>query len=324
MSCYNDQVDTPEEKRRKLGRHEIEIDSRVVAGGNNQSKILCIEDSIESEESRPNKKFTVTRNLIEENISDALKMKRTGLQMEGSRVVFGIPKPGKKRKFMNVSKHYIVDGVAKTSEGTDSVKFAKYLVPQGSIGWKSTSNYIKGKKRPTNSKPKMLNSGKDQSIPSRSKPEQNGCSISVVSASGGSNEQDTLLNVKASVGHKENYLEKSTHLESHSFSNTFKAAEDPVLLSPQELDSGVQSFKKPSSSGKEEGGMKGKAAVAGRKLASDEKGSGVPGKQIEDAIEPRRSNRRIQPTSRVSLVYVYIFFMVSVHVCQEMCQISFD
>eukprot|EP00268_Persea_americana_P064883 TRINITY_DN858_c0_g5_i3.p1 TRINITY_DN858_c0_g5~~TRINITY_DN858_c0_g5_i3.p1 ORF type:complete len:2953 (+),score=716.13 TRINITY_DN858_c0_g5_i3:281-9139(+) len=301
--CSPHEVDTPEEKRRKLGRHEIEIDSQVDAGGNKQSKIPCIGDSREYQESRSllNKKFTDTRNAIEENISDSLKMKRTGLQKEGSRVVFGIPKPGKKRKFMNVSKHYIEDGVAKTSEGTDSVKFAKYLVPQGSLGWKNTSKVnIKEKRRPTDSKPKMLYSGKDPRIPSRSKREQDSSSISVVSASSGSTQQDTLLNVKASVGHKENYLEKSTHLGVHSFSNTVKAAEDPVFFSPQELDSGVQSFKKPSSSDKEVGGMKGKAAVAGRKLASDvEKGSSIPGKQVQDATEPRRSNRRIQPTSRL-------------------------
>ncbi|RWR89794.1 Agenet-like domain-containing protein [Cinnamomum micranthum f. kanehirae] len=205
---------------------------------------------------------------------------------------------------MNVSKHYIEDRVATTSEGTDSVKFAKYLVPQGSLGWKNTSKVnIKGKRRPTDSKPKMLNSGKDPRIPSSSKHGQDGSSISIVSASSGSTEQDTLLNVKASVGHKEKYLEKSTHLGVHSFSNTLKAAEDPVFFSPQELDSGVQSFKKPSSSDKEVGGIEGKAAVAGRKLASDvEKGSSIPGKQIQDATEPRRSNRRIQPTSRLELV----------------------
>ncbi|KMZ59723.1 hypothetical protein ZOSMA_65G00550 [Zostera marina] len=63
-------------------------------------------------------------------------IKRIGLQKEGSRVVFGIPKPRKKRKFMDVGKQCVVDNTEKKREASVSVKFGKY--PMSSTGWKNT------------------------------------------------------------------------------------------------------------------------------------------------------------------------------------------
>lgn len=58
-------------------------------------------------------------------------------------MIFGVPKPGKKSKFIPVSKH-LVGKMDKIGDGNDSIKFAKYLVPQlsrssqsisGKTGW---------------------------------------------------------------------------------------------------------------------------------------------------------------------------------------------
>lgn len=297
-SCYPNKVDTPQEKRQKLGRHEDQIDSQVDTRGSKQSRDPGLEDSREPEESRPlmlsakEKLFVVGKSDRDDNGSDMPKMKRIGLQKEGARVVYGIPKPGKKRKFMEVSKHYIADGVTKLSEGTESVKFAKYLVPQGTLGWKNTSKAdVKGK-RPTGSKAKSLDSGKARNIPNRSMMVKDGSSIPILSASSGSSSQDHLLNAKASVSHEENSLEKSSNLEVGTFSNPLKVTEISASFTPQELDSDVQPSKRKAP-------FSDKSVAVEKFIRNTEKGSTSPGKPTSDAVEPRRSNRRIQPTSRL-------------------------
>lgn len=137
--------DTPFEKRQKLGRLEGKIDSGIDGRVGNMSMDVCSNDSRKPEDSRSlnlsakDKIFSVGENDREESNSDTLKVKRTGLQKVGSRVVFGVPKPGKKRKFMEVSKHYTLDKTEKASEGNDSIKFAKYLMPQTSRVWRTTT-----------------------------------------------------------------------------------------------------------------------------------------------------------------------------------------
>ncbi|XP_058104430.1 uncharacterized protein LOC131248260 isoform X2 [Magnolia sinica] len=295
--------DTPQEKRQKLGRLEVVIGPQIEAGGNNKlSNELSAGDSRTHEESRPlplsakDKIFAVGKNIREENNADAVRVKRTGLQMEGSRVIFGVPKPGKKRKFMDVSKHYVADKSAKINEGirTDSIKFTKYLVPQGTLGWKNSSKVdTKGKREQAaaDSRPKVPKSGKAQSILSKSLSEKDSSLISVASALTGGTGQDLLTNAKAFAGHERSSLETST----------LKAGEGLLSFLSAPVSDGLSS-KKSSSAIEGDTGTRRKLAP-GRKVArDDEKCSSRtdnPGKLIPDAAEPRRSNRRIQPTSRL-------------------------
>ncbi|XP_058086710.1 uncharacterized protein LOC131233892 [Magnolia sinica] len=293
--------DTPKEKRPKLGRHEVVVDSQVDASGKDKlSKNPCIEDSRKAEESRPlmlsvkDTVFSVGKSTGDTKNSDALKMKRTGLQKEGSRVVFGVPKPGKKRKFMEVSKHLVSDRATKITEGTDSIKFAKYLMPQGSRGWKNASKVDFKGKQAADSKPKVLKSRKTQSIQSRTKSEKNGSLISSVSVSSDGTGRDPLMNAKAS---------SMSHDENSSLSDTPKAADDPLVSPSLELGSDVPSSKKKPSASKPEQVLKRKLVPAAENMArNEEKGPSLnenSGRSISDVVEPRRSNRRIQPTSRL-------------------------
>lgn len=298
VSCLFDaQGDAPQDKRQKLGMHEAGVDPQVdVARGEDKlSRIPCNEDLKKPEESRSlvlsekERIFSVGKVTVEDKNSNLHKMKRTGLQKEGSRVVIGVPKPGKKRKFMEVSKHYIADRAPKISEGSESIKFTKYLMPQGPRGLKNTHKVDFKGKAAVDLKPKMLRSGKVHVAQGRSMPEKDNSSLSVVSTSS----QDTALNTKASSLHHEK--NKHNLNEAGSFSNTVKAAEAPMLFSSLGIPSDVLSSQKKTSS-------KGNRVPSGEKLARDEERSSDNnlGRTNLDTIEPRRSNRRIQPTSRVN------------------------
>lgn len=110
------------------------------------------------------KVFNIGKNTQTEKKSNPLRTGRTGLQKAGSRVIIGVPRPGKKRKFMEVSKHYDAD--TRTTEANDSTKLAKYLMPQGSTskGLKRTSKHEIKEKSANDAKPMGVKSGKQPSI----------------------------------------------------------------------------------------------------------------------------------------------------------------
>lgn len=252
------------------------------------------------------KVFNVGKNIGDQNKPGALRTLRTGLQKEGSRVVFGVPKPGKKRKFMEVSKHYVAERSSKTNESNDSVKFAKYLMPQGSgpRGWKNTK-IISKEKQATESKTKVLKSGKSLSVFGRTLPQKD-----KVSAQNDGPAMDHMI--KDSGITDENVSRKQRLVEFGAFSKPEGSAEGPALFS-----SLAPSKKTSTSNARSERGNGGKLAHPSGKLAKgevDKLDYGNPGKSISEAAEPRRSNRRIQPTSRVSpyffLTYLRSFFVV--------------
>ncbi|XP_077245028.1 protein SWOLLEN 1-like isoform X2 [Tasmannia lanceolata] len=255
--------DTPQEKRQKMGRSEIGTDIQVEA----QAKDKLQKDPLREDLRKPDellsrmltakdKIFNVGKNVRDQNKSDPLKVQRTGMHDERSSVIFGVPKPGKKRKFMEVSKQFVAERTGKISEATDSIKFAKYLIPRASRGLKNTLKVDFKGKRAADLKPKVLKSGKAQSVQSKTVSEKGGSSISIVTASSNGGSQDPSRKAK------ENNLEKNLLEETN-----------------------------------------GKLAYAGEETARDEeKGSSFndyEGKPSPDAIERRRSNRRIQPTSRL-------------------------
>jgi len=103
------------------------------------------------------KVFNIGKNSKNQNKQDAQRTMRNGLQKE-SKVIFGLPKPGKKRKFMEVSKHYVAHESSKANDTSDSVKLANFLMPpsSGSRGWKNGSK----EKHGADSKGKTSKSGK--------------------------------------------------------------------------------------------------------------------------------------------------------------------
>lgn len=154
---------------------------------------------------------------------------RSGLHKEGPRVTFGVPKPGKNQKFMDVSKHYVADGSNTTPH--DSIKFTRYLIPHppGSRGWKNSS------RKPPVPSVRTLST---KSTTNKS---------SLDSVSDGENQRGQQVEVDH--GSSSSIDDKSERLNRRKFA--------------------------PAKSAKVE-------------------------KSVSEVGEPRRSNRRIQPTSRVS------------------------
>ncbi|XP_043717434.1 uncharacterized protein LOC122665370 isoform X1 [Telopea speciosissima] len=296
-SSHPQEGDTPKEKRPKLGRHNSDIDPVVEATGEvTLAKCTGTGETVKGGE----KVFTVGKNTKEGNTNNsvAFRTKRTGLQMEGPRVIFGVPKPGKKRKFMEVSKHYVAGTGGQSSEGNDSIKIANYLIPQGSgRGWKNTSKVDPKGKRVAEAKPKMLKSGKMNKNLSG----KDSFSTPVVPTS---NDGTVPMNAKATNGQDGNISKKQSLLEFSSFNGTHKTTEGPTLFSSlAHASDALVSKKKPSPLESTQGGGEGKNATSGEKVAKNEEKDATYnsnfGKSIPDAVEPRRSNRRIQPTSRL-------------------------
>ncbi|KAK1378225.1 hypothetical protein POM88_024969 [Heracleum sosnowskyi] len=249
------QGDTPQEKRVKLGHPAVEA-----AKEDEVTRETDLVKSKEHEEPRP---LPLLANETEFNIGnntgdiklDAPRIARTGLQKEGSRVVFGVPKPGKKRKFMDVSKHLDSDRSSKNTKASDTIKTARYL-PQGPGGrsWNNNANVNMKEKQAAEDKPKVYRTGKPQSVSGRVLPQKINSSVSSKSTG------------KTTGNKEENNSARQNLMEFGSVSDSQDTSEGPT-------------------SSKAAGGE------FGKKVEQD--------KSFSHVAEPRRSSRKIQPTSRL-------------------------
>jgi hypothetical protein len=210
--------------------------------------------------------FNIGRSTKEEDKPDPLRMKRTGLQKQGSKVIYGVPKPGKKRKFMDVSKHYVSEASTKTQR-KEPAKPVKSVVPQSSAtgSWRMPSKTISREKQTTIPKPRSFK-------PPLKTKEKQGPAARIAP-------RKDLRNTTAS------------NMESDDESVENKA---PASGLPSK---GAVEEQTPSSSQDN----KEQAAPAARRLPKIEEGKALAessSKQSE-GMEPRRSVRRIQPTSRL-------------------------
>ncbi|XAR54942.1 hypothetical protein NMG60_11030289 [Bertholletia excelsa] len=286
------QGDTPQEKRLKLGTAATEG-----RGKDKMSKDIELLESGKPDESpslslAANEKiFNVGKNAGDENKPN--RTLRTGLQKGGSRVVFGVPKPGKKRKFMEVSKHYTAERSSKTNESTGSVKFAKHPPPQESGTRGAKINARIDSKEGIKSKARVNRSGKPLNVPSRTVLRKDKFLTPELPAQTGSAAVDSL--VRDSVSNNENEPAQENLMEFGSVSPTEGAAEENGEDGP--------SKKMAMPNAKSEQANRGKLALSSGKVAKAEvrekPSSDDPGKTNPEAVEPRRSNRRIQPTSRL-------------------------
>ncbi|XP_028785873.1 uncharacterized protein LOC114741775 isoform X6 [Neltuma alba] len=282
--------DTPREKRAKLGSPMVEAKGKdkmlkniedVDLTNPNELRLL---DLTEKE-----KVFNIGKNSKNDVKTDTQRMPRTGLQKEGSRVIFGVPKPGKKRKFMEVSKHYVADRSDKVNDGNDSVKLANFLMPQGPSfrGWKNNAKNDTKEKRGANSKSKSVKSGKPgvlgKPILSKDNPSADAFPLP-------NDSTDHTQKTKDSASHYKNASESENRVEMASYSANDGAAEGPILYPPLAASSDAPSSSRTTTSR----ASKGKLAPAGGKLGKIEEE-----KLTAETAEPRRSNRRIQPTSRL-------------------------
>ncbi|XP_042457047.1 uncharacterized protein LOC122041438 isoform X2 [Zingiber officinale] len=284
--------DTPQEKRRKLGLLDNKNKEEIIEGGLN----TCTNDSSKLEEinqlnlSARDAIFSMGKNVGDGNNNDAFKVKRAGLLKDGPKVVFGVPKPGKRRKFMEVSKHYTADKIEKTAERSDSIKFAKYLIPQAPQPWRNSSKADTKGKQGTNLNTRVLKSLRSQNVQTKTTV---GKDKSVTSASV-SNGVEVSLKTSFSTG------EKKSSLEVGSLPHFIGKVDVAVLgSSVQHVPTMPAPKKKSSSLELEIGGKEKGSSVVDQSSRSEVQGSENIVKRSADVTEPRRSNRRIQPTSRL-------------------------
>ncbi|KAJ0970534.1 hypothetical protein J5N97_018493 [Dioscorea zingiberensis] len=293
--------DTPHEKRPKVSRFRANGDSDADGQGNGRPSRNLPEESRPLILSAKERIFSVGKTVREGSNSGALKSMRTVPQKEGSRVVFGVPKPGKKRKFMEVSKHYVADKTDKISEGNNSIKFAKYLMPQASRSLRNTSKVDPGGKRAAGAKPKWPRPIKSQITQTRSTAEKDNSSVSNASASScAESGHGAFSNPRASTNDEESQLERQNILEVGS-TKTLGMPDILVVEPSVQCVPDVPPAKViPTSAVDADLGVKQKITPAVQKsITNEEKGMEHPGRAMPEANELRRSNRRIQPTSRL-------------------------
>lgn len=300
------QGDTPQEKRQKLSGFETMTHSEVDATGIDKiSKNMLIDVSRKPEDSRSlilsakERTFSIGKNSREKITSNTLKTKQLGLQKEGSRVVFGVPRPGKKRKFMEVSKHYVADKCEKVRESSDPIKFAKYLMPQASHKFKTTSKvYNKGKK-PGDSKSRVgVKAENSLGIQPSSQTQKDGVFLTA------SNREARYENLEKFGSSFNGSIINLDKMNTFKFGSSFPT-EIPALNSAncvRPVPTAVLSKKKDVRGRESDLTVKAKPILS-RTSKGDDKVFGNHGEALREAMEPRRSNRRIQPTSRVSSVY---------------------
>lgn len=284
------QGDTPHEKRPKLGNPAGELvkGKDKISKGTDAAGLANPGESRSLNLAENDKVFNIGKNSKNENKPEARRLVRSGLQKEGPKVIFGVPKPGKKRKFMEVSKHYVAAGTSKINDESDSVKLANFLIPSGSRGWTNNSRKDTNEKLGVDFKP-TTKSGRLQSVSGRAVPTK-GKTLTNSSTSRTNDSTSRTERIKESPNHFNNASESENQMERSFCSETTGAGAGPA---------GSHPTKKPSTTRV----SKGKLAPAGKRLGKVvEKALNVnPEKSASEANEPRRSNRRIQPTSRVRI-----------------------
>jgi hypothetical protein len=178
--------------------------------------------------------------------------RRPGLQKEGSKV-FGVPKPGKMKKFMDVSKQI--------SEGSTSTRFPKQSVAQLRRPRESTLKLDQRAKRVGDMRPRGLKSAKSQNVP-------------------GSSAVESSFAFAANAASSSNLVNPTVNL----------ITEDASVPTP----SVPSTKKKPATMDRAK-----RKYVPSMDNNLNRKTSEIPAQASSDSAEPRRSNRKIQPTSRV-------------------------
>ncbi|CAJ2664031.1 unnamed protein product [Trifolium pratense] len=288
--------DTPREKRPKLGSHAREL----VKGKDKAPKVTDAAELANTNEPRffnlteDDKVFNVGKNNKNEKKPDSHRLARSGLQKEGPRVIFGVPKPGKTKKFMDVSKHYVADGTSRINDGNDSVRNANSFIPHasGSRGWNSSSIKDTKEKPGADFKP-TSKSGRPQNvlgrvISSKQKPLSNSNANDLTSRTERIKDTSNHFN---NASQRENQMERASNSES--------TGAGPTSYSSRASSTDSHPTKKPPTSRVN----KGKFAPGGGRSGKVEVEKALNVNKVkstsEEVLEPRRSNRKIQPTSRL-------------------------
>ncbi|OEL38203.1 hypothetical protein BAE44_0000778 [Dichanthelium oligosanthes] len=296
--------DSPLEKRQRTDLLQAGGDLSIVGEAGGPSKDKNTNNAKKPEELKPlalsqrDMVFNIGKSAVE-NKSDSLAVKRPGLQKEGSKVVYGVPKHGKKKKFMEVSKHYDAGQSDKISEGNASNRFAKHSMPQLPRLRENTSKVDHNRgRRVGEMRSRLSKPTKSQNVAANSVPDKDSLSMSVPN-SGVSERTFTLAGSTTSTSN----TEKPTVEKNNSVLGTGLRTEIPSVSEMQAASTAPTSKQNVSTNNRAKrkyvpsaGNMNRGTLRTSEKTSSD---SGEPQRTSSDSAEPRRSNRRIQPTSRL-------------------------
>lgn len=291
--------DSPLEKRQRTDLLQTGGNLSVVGEAGGSSKDKNTNNAKKPEELKPLSLsqgeivFNIGKSVVE-NKSDALAFRRPGLQKEGSKVVYGVPKHGKKKKFMEVSKHYDAGQSDKISEGNASNRFAKHLMPQLPRPRENTSKVdaIRGR-RVGETRSRLPKPTKSQSVggSSDSLPMHVPNCVSQRSFGFVGRSTSTSNNEKPTSEKNNPALGVGLRTEVPSVSELETASTVPSSKPNVSTTTRAKRKYVPTVSNTNRGILK-----TSEKTSSD---SGEPRMTTSDSTEPRRSNRRIQPTSRL-------------------------
>ncbi|CAL4940592.1 unnamed protein product [Urochloa decumbens] len=296
--------DSPLEKRQRTDLHQAGGDLSIAGEAGGPSKDKNTNNAKKPEELNPlalsqqDMVFNIGKSVVD-NKSDALAFKRPGLQKEGSKVVYGVPKHGKKKKFMEVSKHYDAGQRDKISEVNASSRLVKHSMPELPRPRENTSKVDHNRgRRVGEMRSRLPKPTKSQNVAANSVPDKDSLPMSVqnsgVSEStfGFAGRTTSTINIeKPTVEKNDSALGMGLRTEVPSVSEMQAASTVPT--SKQNVSSNNRAKRKyvPTV-----GNVNRSIARTSGKVTSD---SGEPQRISSDSAEPRRSNRRIQPTSRL-------------------------
>ncbi|TVU31701.1 hypothetical protein EJB05_23399, partial [Eragrostis curvula] len=290
--------DSPLEKRQRTEPLPVGSD-RPFGGEGGPSKDKSTNNSKKPEEPKPlalsqrDMTFNVGKSVVE-NKTDALAFKRPGLQKEGSKVVYGVPKHGRRKKFMEVSKHYVAGQSDRISESNASSRVPKHTVPPLPRPRDNASKIDQRGRR--------LGEVRSRGPPKPSK-SQCGAANTII-------DKDSLsMPVPSSGVFGRNFAftgstsntEKSTVEKNKVLFGTVPRIEDPSVSEVQAVSSTPTSSQDVPTTNRTK--RKHVPSVDNRSIRKTSERSSSDAAELQrtssDSAEPRRSNRRIQPTSRL-------------------------
>jgi hypothetical protein len=220
--------------------------------------------------------------------------RRPGLQKEGSKV-FGVPKPGKMKKFMDVSKHYVGDQVDKISEVSTSTRIPKQSVAQVRRPREGTLKLEQRAKRVGDMRSRGLKSAKSQNVSSNILPGKDLLSIPVPGSSALESSFAFAANATSSSNPVNPTVEKTNSAHSTDLITEDASVQDSSVHATPSVPN---TKKKPTTMDRAK--RKYVPSMDNNLNRRVLKTSEIPGQISSDSAEPRRSNRKIQPTSRVT------------------------
>eukprot|EP00252_Welwitschia_mirabilis_P026609 TRINITY_DN877_c0_g2_i8.p1 TRINITY_DN877_c0_g2~~TRINITY_DN877_c0_g2_i8.p1 ORF type:complete len:2300 (+),score=608.25 TRINITY_DN877_c0_g2_i8:478-7377(+) len=289
----------PTEKRRKVDS----LETIAATGRGRPQRIPNVEEAKKMQELNSVMTSCNDRNLMSskssahDHVAGSVKVSNIGLLKEGSKVVFGVPKPTKKRKFMDVSKHYVVDPLGKnTTDGKHATRTDKHktsVVLNSNNGLKSVGKAEdKRGKKPLIPKHKSLKTDKTcesqlKTVPAKDQPIMP--TITSPTTDGARTSQTGDLEASLTNNQKA----EATHL-SHAKENLSPRA--PHSIPGKSLTAELEQQTK----GKLSTTFESSAQFRAKNFSpSDLKENQTGERSSVDKVEPRRSSRRIQPTSRL-------------------------